>query len=154
MVILIAAATVFFLLPDDEKKIRHNLDTLAEHFTTTDTDKSLATLQKVAQAGKMCSDPCAVQFLSFKINRDFDRKELTDHILMMKKMLSTTRFTFHDTSISFPEEHKAEISTTLRLTGKIASDQFTDAYEFDIGTEKIDDKWLFSSFTVVEFMEH
>ncbi len=101
----------------------------------------------------MCSDPCAVQFLSFSIDRDFDRKELTDHILMMKKTLPTTRFTFHDTSIAFPEENRAAITTTLRLTGKIANDRFTDAYEFDIGAEKIEGKWLFSSFTVVEFME-
>ncbi len=153
VLILAAAAAIFVLLPGDEKKIRSNLDSLAGYLSTTETDKSLATLQKVSKAGKLCSDPCAVQFQSFNIDRNFDRKELTDHILMMKKMLPGTRFSFHDTSMNFPKEDRADITTTLRLTGKIESDQFTDAYEFAIIAEKIEGKWLFSSFTVVEFME-
>ena len=113
----------------------------------------MVTIKKVALAGKLCTVPCRVEFESFAIDRDLSKKELTDHILMMKRMLPGARFTFHDTLITFPDDGRAEIITTLRLSGKIDNSRFTDAYELNISSEKRDGDWLFSSFTVIEFME-
>jgi hypothetical protein len=153
VLILIAATAAFFLFPSDEKKIRNNLDSLAEYCSSASKETAIAALKKVALAGKLCSDPCMIQIESFDIHRDFKKKELTDHILMMKKMLPDTHFTFHDTTINFPLDNRAELTTTLRLTGKIDTDRFTEAYELSITADKIDGDWLFSSFSVVEFME-
>jgi hypothetical protein len=74
-------------------------------------------------------------------------------MLMMKKMLPDTQFAFKDTQINFPQKSKALITTTLSLRGKTKNERFTDAYELDIVAIKTDGNWLFSSFTVVEFME-
>ena len=153
LLIFIAAAAAFFLFPGDEKKIRSNLSALAEYCSSASEETGIASLKKVALAGKLCSNPCMVQIESFDINRDFSKKELTDHILMMKKIMPGTHFTFHDTTINFPLDNRAELTTTLRLTGKMKNDRFTDAYELSITTDKIDGDWLFSSFRVVEFME-
>jgi hypothetical protein len=153
LLLLIAATATFLLLPGDEKQIRSNLDSLAEYCSSPSEETAIAAIKKVALAGKLCSNPCMVQFESFDINRDFSKKEFTDHILMMKKRLPETHFTFHDTTVSFPDNNRAELTTTLRLRGKINDDRFTDAYELSINTEKIDGDWLFSSFSVVEFME-
>lgn len=153
LILIGAAAVVFLLLPDDEKKIRSNLDSLAEYCSSTSEEAAMATLKKVALAAKLCTIPCMVQIDSFDIKRDFSKKELTDHLLMMKKMLPKTHFTFHDTTITFPDANRADLTTTLRLTGTINSDRFTDAYEISINTEKTDGDWLFSSFSVIEFIE-
>ena len=68
-------------------------------------------------------------------------------------MLPNTRFAFSDIQIRFPQKEEALLSTTLSLRGENRNQRFTDAYEFSILAEKIDGDWLFSSFTVVEFME-
>lgn len=148
-----AAIAVILFLPSDEKKIRANLANLAEYSSSSPEENAIAALKKGALAAKLCSTPCAVQIESFNIGREFDKKALTDHILMMKKMLPDTRFGFHDTVINFPEDDRAELITTLRLKGKIDDTRFTDVYELNIQAEKIKSDWLFSSFTVVEFME-
>jgi hypothetical protein len=151
--ILLVVGGVIFFLPGDEKKIRTNLTSLAEYCSSEKEEPVLETLQKAALAAKLCTDPCTVKFETFKIDREFSQKELTDRFLMMKKRLPNTSFSFHDTVIDIVDDNRAEVITTLRINGKIVDQQFTDAYELDIMVDKKDGDWRFSSFTVVEFMK-
>ncbi len=153
LLILIAAGAVFFFLQNDEKKIRSNLTTLAEYASSSPADTPIAVLKDVSLAAKLCSTPCSIHFESFNIDQDFDKKALTDHILMMKRMLPDTQFTFHDTVIDFPGDNNADLVTTLRLKGKMNDDRFMDVYEISIHAEKIKSHWFFSSFSVVEFLK-
>ena len=153
VLVIILALIAILLYPNDEKEIRKNLETLAEYCSSPKGEATLAIVKKGAMAAKLCTDPCMVQMESFHINRELSKKEFTNHMLTMKRMLPETRFTFHDTTVIFPEEHLAELTTTLKITGKVTNDRFTNAYELNIHTKKIDGDWLFSSFSVIEFME-
>lgn len=147
------AGALYVLLPGDERKILNTLDSLADYCSTTGNDKALAALTKISKAGKLFTSPCKMEVESFDIDRELDRKEITDHILMMKKMLPETSFTFSDTDITFSGDNRAELRTTLKLNGKTRDQRFTDAYELRIITEKIEGTWLFSTVKVVEFLE-
>jgi len=151
--LLLSGAFLFWLLPNDEKEIRNNLQQLAESCSSAKGDASLATITSIGRASKLCTDPCAIDIESFDIQKAFIRKEISQHMLMMKRMLPDTRFAFKDTQINFPQKDNALITTTLSLRGKTKTERFTDAYELDIVAIKTDGDWLFSSFIVVEFME-
>jgi len=151
--LLLSGLLLFWLLPNDEKKIRKNLQQLAEFCSSKKGEGTIVTLSSVGKAAKLCSDPCAVEVESFDIKNAFVRKELSNHLLMMKRMLPDTIFTFSDTQVNFPREDKALVTTTISLRGKTKNQRFTDAYELDIVVQKTDGQWLFSAFTVVEFME-
>ncbi len=151
-ILLVAGGTLFFL-PSDEKKIRRNLASLADYCSSPKKDAPIETLKKAALAARLCNNPCKVSIESFHIDRQFTTKDISDHILMMKKQLTNTRFNFHDTVIDLPDKERAEIITTLRLEGKTKDNRFTDAYEINITAKKLEGDWLFSSFTVVEFIE-
>lgn len=153
LLILLAAGLTIFLLPNDEKKIRHNLSLLAGYCSSGPEEATIEGLKKAAKAARLCSDPCHVQVESFQVMAEFPKTELRDHIIMMKKMLPDTTFTFYDTVVEFAENDLAEIVTTLSLSGKIEDSRFTDAYELNIMAIQKDGDWLFSSFSVVEFME-
>lgn len=153
LVILLAAGATFFFLPSDEKQIRRNLTSLAQYCTSTHKEPPIESLKKAALSAKLCSNPCWIEVESFNIARDFSQKEISDHILLMKKRLIDTRFTFRDTVIEFADENRGEIMTTLHLEGKTKDNRFTDAYEINIMVEKSEGDWFFSSFTVVEFIE-
>lgn len=149
---LLIGGAVFFL-PSDEKKIRDNLESLAEYCSTVKSESVIATLQKVTFAAKLCTVPCKIHIESSQVDREFDPKDLTDRLLMMKKRLSNTTFSFEDTVVDVPGEDRATVLTTLRLNGEAVDGRFTDAYEMNITVEKQDGDWLFSSFTVVEFIK-
>ena len=152
VLLLLTAVTTFFLLPGDEKKIRSNLSSLAEYCSTPQQEPVLEALKKASLTAKLCATPCKVTIDSLDLDRDLEQNEISQHLLMMKKQLPGTRFSFHDTTVQISGK-QAAISTTLRLHGKNVNGRFTDAYEFDIKADKTDGKWLFSSFHVVEFME-
>ena len=152
-VLLVVCGAILFLWPGDEKKIRGKLATLAEYCSTAQNEPVIETMKKAAMAAKLCAVSCAVRIESLKIDRDFSQKELNDRLLMMKKRLAGTEFNFHDTAVDIDGDDRAEVTTTLRIVGKIVDEQFTDAYEIDITAIKEDGEWRFSSFTVVEFMK-
>lgn len=152
-ILLVACGAILFFWPSDEKKIRGKLASLAEYCSTEQQEPVLETMKKATLAAKLCTEPCSVRVESLKIDRGFSEKELADRILMMKKRLPDTEFKFHDIMINIAGGERAEITTTLRIVGTIVDEQITDAYEIDITAEKIDGEWLFSSFTVVEFMK-
>lgn len=152
--IVLAAVAIFFVLrPSDEEKILKKLDLMAEYCTTEQQEPAMVTLQKVASAAKLCTDPCLVKLDSVDVDQEFTRKEISDRILMLKKRLVGATFTFQDTSFTSLEGDNAALTTTLRLNGKTVDGRFTDAYELDIAARKIEGEWLFSSFVVVEFVE-
>jgi len=144
---------VFFLRPSDEKKIMKNLNSLAEYCSVTRKESVLETLQKSALAAKLSTNPCKVQIASLKLDGELSHKQITDHILLLKKRLPDTSFIFQDTTIEIPVEDKAQVTTTLQLSSASENENFQDAYELDITVEKIDGDWRFSSYTVVEFMK-
>lgn len=151
--ILFAVGSAIYVWPTDEKKIKENLTSLAEYCSSVNEEQVIGTMQKSALAAKLCTDPCTVNMKSFKIDREFSQKDMTDRLLMMKKRLPDTIFSFHDTLITIGGDSRAEVVTTLRINGKIVDDQFTDAYEISATAEKIEGNWRFSSFKVVEFMK-
>jgi hypothetical protein len=141
------------LLPSDEKKIRSNLDSFAEYCSSVNEESVLETLQKVTLAAKLCTSPCKVHIESLKVDRNYQQKEITDRLLMLKKKLPNTRFSFQDSTVDIQSDARADVLTTLRLIGESVDGQFTDAYEMNITVDKQEGDWLFSSFTVVEFMK-
>ncbi len=153
MALGLAVGCALFFWPSDEKKIKANLAKLADYCSTLQEETVMVSLQKAALAAKLCTDPCAVQVESLKIDRNFNQKELIDHLLLLKKRLTNTAFNFHDTIIDLPGGNRVEVTTTLRISGKIADEQITDAYEIKISVAKKDGDWRFSSFTVVEFIK-
>ena len=153
LAIFTLVAGAIFFLPSDEEKIRDNLDSLAENCSSGKKEPVMETLQKAALAAKLCTDLCKVNIESFKIDREFSQKEIIDHILMLKKRLPNTNFSFQDTVVDIPDEGRAEVITTLLLNGESVDGQFTDAYEMNITVIKKEGDWLFSSFTLVEFMK-
>lgn len=151
--ILIAATLLFFLLPNDEKEIRRNMELLAEYSSSTDNDGTLSTITKSRSAANLCTKNCAIDIESYHAKQHLSRKEISDHIVLLKKMMPGTRFTFDDIHIDFQGENKALINATLSLNSKTEHQHFTDAYELKSSVVKVDGDWFFSSFTVVQFME-
>lgn len=152
-VVIVSAGIVHFFLPNDEKEIRGNLVSLAEYGSSPANEAMLDSLKKAALAVKLCKTPFSVTYKARGIEREFNEKELTDRILMVKKRGGGTRFVFEDIRIEINGKKSAAIIATLRLEGHLEDGAFTDAYETNLTAIKIEGDWFFSSFEMVEFLE-
>ncbi len=61
---------------------------------------------------------------------------------------------FYDLNISFPEEGLARVSLTGRLTGESpGKENVNEIRELECVLKKIEGKWLFSEFEIVEVLK-
>lgn len=153
LVLVLIVGVGFWLWPNDEKTIRKNLHQLAAFCSTAKESASMANMTDARGAAKLCAAQCSVEIESFHIQQTFSQQEISQHILFMKHTLAESHFAFKDITITFPSQTEAKITATLSLQTKTKDQRFTDAYELDIVSQKSDGDWLFSAFTVVEFME-
>lgn len=151
--VIVTAGVVYLFLPNDEKEIRENLASLAEYGSSPVNEAMLDSLKKAALAVKLCKTPFAVTYKARGIEREFDKKELTDRILMVKKRGGGTQFAFEDIQVEITGKKDATIIATLRLEGQLEDGAFTDAYETNLTAIKTEGDWYFASFEMVEFLE-
>lgn len=151
--ILFCTGVALFFLPSDEKNIEKKLAELGEYCSTPKGEAAFETLKKAAGAARLCTNSCQVTINSRNLDKVLSHKEISDNILMMKKRLPETIFSFHNTVVDIVADGKAEVITTLKLDGESVDGRFVDAYEIDIEMIKEKREWLFSGFRVDEFME-
>jgi len=61
---------------------------------------------------------------------------------------------FYDLNIAFPEKGIARVTLTAKLTGKLTVGEYVDeTHELESLLKKIEKKWLFSKFEVVEVLK-
>jgi hypothetical protein len=61
---------------------------------------------------------------------------------------------FYDLKVSFPEKDLAQVNLTGRLTGKSVSGEHVDeTRELICLLKKVEKKWLFNSFEVIEVLK-
>lgn len=150
-ILAIICAIIFW--PSDKKKIMANLDALADYCSPVSGESVIETVKEVTLATKLFTDPFQVRIDSRKIDRQLSSKELSDRLLMLRKRLPNTTYSFDDKMVTLSGDTTATISTTLLLESESLDEQFTDAYELQANAVKVDGKWLFSSFTLIEFMQ-
>lgn len=153
LAILFCTGIALFFLPGDEKSIEKKLAELGEFCSTPKGEAPFETLKKAAGAARLCTNSCQVTINSRNLDKMFNQKEISDNILMMKKRLPETIFSFHDTVVDIVADGRAKVITTVKLDGTSVDGRFVDAYEIDIEMKKENGEWLFSAFKVVEFME-
>ena len=153
LAILFCTGIALFFLPSDEKNIEKKLAELGKLCSTPKGEAPFETLNKAAGAASLCTNSCQVTMNSRNIDRVFSQKEISDNIVIMKKRLPETIFSFHDTVVDIVADGRAEVITTVKLDGTSVDDRFVDAYEMDIEMKKENGEWLFSAFKVVEFIE-
>jgi hypothetical protein len=121
---IIASLAILYFFPSDEKKVKRQFALLAQWASKDPDEKPLAMAQRVKKIGSLFAEKCNLHFPG------------------------------HSISGTLPEERKAQVALTGRLTGKAQSGESLDeTRELLCVLKKVEDKWLFSEFEVVEVLK-
>ncbi len=153
VVFTLAAGSFYFLSPGREKQIRKQLTRLTEYAAREPAEPTLTTVAKAARIGALFADPCSLDIENPSMNGSFSRKEVMDRINMVRHYFSSLNVSLYDITIAFPEEARAEVVLTMRLTGTRDNEDYTDTREVEFTMEKPDKKWLISRVHLVEVLE-
>lgn len=151
--VVLIGVIVFLILPGKERQVRKRLRQLAEYVTKEQGEPPLVSLQRGRQVSLFFKEPCRVKLEGYGKTRVFQRKEISDRVIILRNSFSWVSVDFYDIHLDFPEENTAELNMTVRLNGKTAGEEMRDVQEVEAGMEKLDGQWVFTDVTVVEVLE-
>jgi hypothetical protein len=156
-VVLIGILVAYYLLPSEEKKVRRQFELLSQYVSKEPGEDLFSMANRVKNIGRLFADPS-----EFKIEGDpfysfsgsYSREELSAYALRGRSYFSKLSLKFHDLKVEFSERETAKVNLTARLTGKsIAGENVDEPREMLCVLKKIEKRWLFSSFEVVEVLK-
>lgn len=148
----ILARNYFF--PSEEKKVKKQFNLLSEWVSKAPGETLLTMAQKMKSVDKLFNESCGLEVPVHSISGSFTREEITSYAAQGRLQFSELSLRFYDLVVAFPEEGISKVTLTARLTGKSnTGEQMDETYELESILKKIENRWLFSNFKVVEVLK-
>jgi hypothetical protein len=146
-------ATVFFF-PSEEKRVKNQFALLSERISKDSGENTFIMAKKVKNIGALFAENCDLKEPVHSISGSYTREEMTGIALRGRAYFINLSLKFYDLNISFPEKEVARVNLTANLTGKTTSGEYIDeTHELVCLMKKIEKKWFFSQFEVVEVLK-
>lgn len=151
-VVLAAGFAVFRLLPGEEKAIRKQLTVFEQTASKNSDEQAVESLLKARRIAGLFNDPCQFSVDAVDFTGTFSRQQTMDRINLVRAAYSSVTVKLYDIAIDFPEENKAAVGLTLRLSGQSREYAVADVQEVSATLEKIEGDWLFTTVRIVEVL--
>jgi hypothetical protein len=157
VVVLLGILAVFYLFPSEEKKVRKQFDLLSQYVSKEPGEDLFSMANRIKNIGKLFAEGCEFKIEGdplYSFSGNYSREEVSGYALRGRTYFSKLSLKFDDLQIGFPEKAMAKVNLTARLSGKSAAGENVDeARELECILKRIEKKWLFSSFEVVEVLK-
>ena len=91
---------------------------------------------------------------SYSFSGSYTPEEISGYAARGRLFCSQLYLKFYDLVIAFPEMGIAKVTLTAKLTGKSNVGEYIDeTHELEFVLKKIEKRWLFSKFEVVEVLK-
>ena len=154
VVLVIVLGGILWLYPTDRRKIKKQFKALSEMALKEGEEQGLARAKPMVMAKGLFTDPCRLFYPARDLSGEFSAKQLGSYAAQARLNFRELTLDFYDMAIHFPEEGVAEVITTARLRGVTSQGEETNqTNEMDVTLRKIDGKWFFADFEIVEVLE-
>ncbi len=157
LIALIGVLAVFYLLPSEEKKVRKQFELLAQYAAKEPNEDLLSAANRAKNIGRLFADPCELKAEGdsfYSLTGTYSREEMAGYAFRGRSYFSSLSLKCQDLKVEFPDRETASVRLTLTVLGRSTSGENVDeAREFLAVLQKIEKKWLFNRFEVVEVLK-
>jgi len=154
LVVTVGILAAVYLSESEEKKVRKQFDLLSKWVSKDPGENAFTMAHKIQSIGKLFAENCEFKTHIDSLSGNYTPEEISSYAAQGRAQFSRLSLRFHDLDIDIPEEGTAKVILTAKLTGKSTTGEYVDeAHEFECVLRKIEDKWLFSDFEVVEVLK-
>jgi len=154
--VLFGILAILHFLPSEEKKVRTQFDLLSRYVSKEPGEDLFSMANRVKNIGRLFTENSEFRIEGdplYSFSGNYTREEVSGYALRGRTYFSNLSLKFHDLKIEFPDKATAKVNLTARLTGESTTgEKVDDTREFDCRLKKIEKKWLFSRFEVVEVL--
>jgi hypothetical protein len=153
LVIIVGAVAAFYLFQSEEKKVRKQFRLLSEWVSKGAGENLIIMAHKTKSIGTLFAESCGLKSPFESISGTCTPEEITSYAARGRIHCSQLSLKFYDIRIRFPEKGLAKVTLTAKLTGRSSSgERFDETHELECSLKKIEKRWLFSEFEVVEVL--
>jgi len=154
LIVMVGISATFLFLPSEEKKVKKRFALLSEHMSKDPGESTFIMANKIKGISALFGENCNFAVSDYSLSGNYTREEISGIALRGRAHFSTLGLKFYDLKVSFPEKDLAQVNLTARLTGKSVHGEHVDeTRELICVLKKIEKKWLFSGFEVIEVLK-
>jgi hypothetical protein len=155
MVVTIAAViTAIYLLHGEEYRIRRRFALLAKWATKAEKESNLTLVQKTRSISSLCVRPCHIKTPKNSFSGTYSPQQISSLIARARMPFSRLAVEFDDLHIELAGKERATVRTTAQVKGTLKrGERIDDIHEIECGLQKLEGKWLFTRFELIEVLE-
>jgi hypothetical protein len=151
---IVGILAAFLYFPNEEKKVKKKFALLSEHTSKDPGENTFTMASKIKGITTLFGESCNFTVSDYSLSGSYTREEISGIALRGRAHFSTLGLKFYDLKVSFPEKDLTQVNLTARLTGKsVYGEHVDETRELICLLKKVEKKWLFSSFEVVEVLK-
>ena len=157
LVVMAGIVAVFFFSPSEEKRVRKQLGLLSQYVAKEPGEDPFSMANRIQNISRLFAENCEFKIEGdsfYSLSGSYSRQEVAGYALRGRSYFSDLSLTFYDLKIRFPEKGSAQVGFTAKLTGRSTTgEKMDETREFQCVLNKIEKKWFFSQFEVVEVLK-
>lgn len=153
LIVMVGILATLLFLPSEEKKVKKRFALLSEHMSKDPGENTFVMANKVKGITALFGKNCNLTVSDYSLSGNYSREEISGIAFRGRAHFSTLDLKFYDLKVSFPEKDLARANLTGRLTGKsVYGEHVDETRELMCLLKKVEKKWLFNSFEVIEVL--
>jgi hypothetical protein len=153
LMVIVGILATFLFFPNEEKKVKKRFALLSERVSKDPGENTFSMANKIRGISALFGENCNFTVSDYSLSGNYTREEISGIALRGRSHFSTLGLKFYDLKASFPEKDLVQVNLTARLTGKSVHGEHVDeTRELICLLKKVEKKWLFSSFEVIEVL--
>jgi hypothetical protein len=154
MILVIGLWVAIYFFPSEEKKIKKQFRLLAEWVSKDPGENTFTMAYKIKNIGTLFDGTCEFNLPVYSFSGNYTPEEISSYAAQGRLSFSELNLKFYDFDIAFLEKAIAKVTLTAKLTGKSNVGEYIDeTHELESVLKKIEKKWLFSKFEVIEVLK-
>ena len=154
LIVMVGILATFLFFPSEEKKVEKKFTLLSEHMSKDPGENTFIMANKIKGISALFGENCNFTVSDYSLSGNYTREEISGIALRGRAHFSTLGLKFYDLKVSFPEKDLAQVNSTARLTGKsVYGEHVDETRELICLLKKVEKKWLFNNFEVIEVLK-
>lgn len=154
LIVAIGIVAIAYFFKSETKKVKKQFDLLSEWVSKDPGENTFTMAHKIKSIGTLFDESCELKTHIESFSGSYTREEISSYAARGRLACSRLYLKFYDFHIAFLEKEIAKVTLTARLTGQSTTGEYVDeTHELECVLKKIETKWLFSHFEVVEVLK-
>lgn len=154
LLIGIGIGVVLYLFPSEEKKVKKQFRLLSDWVSKDSGESPITMAYKIKNIGTLFDETCEFNIPAYSFSGTYSREEVSSYASSGRLSFTQLHLKFYDLNILFPTPEMAKVTFTAKVAGKLnRGESINEVHELESFLKKIDKKWLFSKFEVIEVLK-